>query len=85
VKERLVAAAGGSCALCGYDRSAGALHFHHLNPTEKAFAIAGRGVGRSLAAASAEAQKCVLLCATCHAEVEAGVATLAKTVADHPG
>jgi transposase len=85
VKERLVAAAGGSCVLCGYDRSAAALHFHHLDPTEKAFAIAGRGVGRSLAMASAEAHKCVLLCATCHAEVEAGLATLPATAADQRG
>jgi transposase-like protein len=82
VKARLVEVAGGRCALCGYDRSAAALQFHHVDPADKAFSIAGRGVTRALSTALAEARKCVLLCATCHAEVEAGVATLPATVAD---
>jgi hypothetical protein len=82
VKQRLVAAAGGRCALCGYDRSPAALQFHHVTPADKAFSIAERGVTRSIDRALAEARKCVLLCATCHAEVEAGVATLRETAAD---
>jgi transposase len=82
VKEALVATAGGCCVLCGYDRSAAALQFHHTNPDEKLFGIAGRGVARSIEAALAEARKCVLLCATCHAEVEAGIATLPAIAAD---
>jgi transposase-like protein len=85
VKQRLVEAAGGRCALCGYDRSPAALQFHHDDPAGKAFAIAGRGVARSLDAALAEARKCVLLCATCHAEVEAGDATLPAIVVDDHG
>src|SRR5215217_5906076 len=76
VKEALVAAAGGRCALCGYDRSAAALQFHHADPITKAFGISHKGLTRRLEAALQEAEKCVLLCATCHAEVEAGVATL---------
>jgi hypothetical protein len=35
------------------------------------------GVARSLVRARAEARKCVLLCANCHAEVEAGMASVA--------
>jgi transposase-like protein len=86
VKERLVAEAGGRCEICGYDRSAAALQFHHTDPAAKAFSIAHRGVTRSLEAALAEARKCVLLCATCHAEVETGVATLPAVGADQvPG
>ena len=73
VKEILVEEAGGSCALCGYDRCVGALHFHHLEPDKKAFALSHRGVSRSLAKARAEAEKCVLLCSNCHAEVESGL------------
>jgi len=38
------------------------------------FSLSEEGVTRSLARARAEAEKCVLLCAKCHAEVEAGVA-----------
>jgi 5-methylcytosine-specific restriction endonuclease McrA len=76
VKATLVDEAGGRCALCGYSRYAGALHFHHVEPAAKSFAIARAGVTRSLARARAEAAKCVLLCANCHAEIEAGVANL---------
>ena len=73
VKEILVAEAGGSCRLCGYDRSLAALQFHHVDPATKAFGIAKGGFSRSLDKARAEAQKCVLLCSNCHAEVEAGL------------
>jgi hypothetical protein len=73
VKRVLVAEAGGCCALCGYDRSMAGLHFHHLEPSEKAFALSRRGVTISLTAARAEAAKCILLCSNCHAEVESGL------------
>jgi transposase-like protein len=79
VKSALVADAGGACAMCGYDRSLAALQFHHVDPSGKDFHIAQRGIARSLSAARDEAAKCVLLCANCHAEVEAGVATIPKS------
>jgi transposase len=76
VKAQLVVEAGGRCALCGYDRAQRALQFHHVDAKEKAFAIGGRGAARALAQARAEAAKCILLCANCHAEVEAGTGSL---------
>jgi 5-methylcytosine-specific restriction endonuclease McrA len=76
VKALLVEEAGGCCRLCGYDRYTGALQFHHLDPAEKPFGLGLRGVARSLERCREEARKCVLLCANCHAEVEAGVATV---------
>lgn len=76
VKQILVAEAGGCCALCGYDRCVAALHFHHLDPSSKQFHLSMHGAGRSIAAARTEMAKCVLLCANCHAEVEAGLTTL---------
>jgi hypothetical protein len=76
VKEVLVAEAGGCCVLCGYGASVAALHFHHVDPTTKSFAVAGAGITRSIEASRAEAAKCVLLCARCHAEVEHGVKRL---------
>lgn len=79
VKEILVAEAGGACRLCGYARYAGALQFHHVDPGEKTFALSSRGLARSLEKARREVRKCVLLCATCHAEVEAGLATIPPT------
>ncbi|HEY1359531.1 MAG TPA: hypothetical protein VGF21_14605 [Thermoleophilaceae bacterium] len=72
VKRRLVEEAGGRCALCGYDRCVAALQFHHRDAARKSFALSREGVTRSFAEARAEAAKCVLLCANCHAEVEAG-------------
>ncbi len=86
MKQRLVAEAGGRCALCGYDRCVAALHFRHRDPAQKRFAV-GQGIARSLEVLREEAAKCDLLCSNCHAEVEAGIATLpkpAETAADHP-
>ncbi len=76
LRARLVAEAGGSCRLCGYDRYVGALHFHHLDPSTKRFALGG-GATRSLERSRDEASRCVLLCSNCHAEVEAGLKVLA--------
>ena len=76
VKLLLIAEAGGACVLCGYDRGAGALHFHHIDPEAKEFGIARRGFTRSIEKMREEAAKCVLPCSNCHAEVEAGAATL---------
>jgi 5-methylcytosine-specific restriction endonuclease McrA len=72
IKRILVEEAGGKCVLCGYDRYLEALQFHHLDPRQKEFHLGQGGVSRSLARCRAEAEKCALLCATCHAEVEAG-------------
>lgn len=76
VKRILVEEAGGCCCLCGYDKVDSALHFHHLDPGAKRFAVSHNGYTVSLERARNEAAKCVLLCANCHAEVEAGVTQL---------
>jgi len=76
VKQALILEAGGGCVLCGYDRYQGALQFHHLDPSTKEFALSREGVTIAIDRSRAEAQKCVLLCANCHAEVEGGVASL---------
>ena len=76
VKRILVAEAGGRCLLCGYDRHPAALEFHHLDPSTKSFNLALRGVTRRIDELRAEARKCVLLCANCHAEVGAGAVTI---------
>jgi 5-methylcytosine-specific restriction endonuclease McrA len=77
VKQILVAEAGGRCAVCGYDRCHGALEFHHLHPKDKRFALSALSVARSIERARAEAGKCVLLCANCHSEVQAGLVAIA--------
>lgn len=73
IKRILVEEAGGKCLICGYDRCHRVLQFHHLDPSAKDFHIGEAGATRSLARSRAEARKCVLLCANCHGEVEAGI------------
>jgi hypothetical protein len=72
MRATLLDEAGGRCAACGHDRCTANLHFHHVDPSTKAFAVNMRH-GRSLKAYREEAKKCVLLCANCHGEVEFGL------------
>jgi hypothetical protein len=80
LKALLIKEAGGKCILCGYDRQPRALAFHHLEPAHKRFALSQKGVTLSVQALRAEAQKCVLLCSNCHAEVEDGFVVLPDTI-----
>jgi hypothetical protein len=72
IRRTLVDEAGGRCTICGYDRCAINLHFHHVDPTQKSFNV-NLGQGKSLARFRKEAKKCVLVCANCHGEIEAGL------------
>jgi hypothetical protein len=72
VKQTLVAEHGGGCVVCGYDRVLANLHFHHVDPATKTFGVT-MARGKSLAAYREEARKCILVCANCHGEIEAGV------------
>jgi transposase-like protein len=78
MKEILVAEAGGECSVCHYSRDMRALHFHHVEPELKRHEINARGAGLAIATLRAEAEKCVLVCANCHAELESGIITLAE-------
>lgn len=71
-KLRLVRLMGGCCVICGYNRSAAALDFDHIDPSTKL-----RTVSHLLAAnqpwaweaALEEAKKCRLICSNCHREI----------------
>lgn len=76
VKQTLIEEAGGHCKICGFDGSPVALEFHHTDPGSKSFGVSQAGISRSIARSRAEAAKCVLLCANCHAQVEAGTLQL---------
>ena len=71
-KQKCVDYKGGKCVICGYDNYIGALDFHHLEPGEKDFCIS-RVKNRKFEDIKKELDKCVLLCSTCHREVEGGV------------
>jgi hypothetical protein len=72
LKRLLVEENGGSCAVCGYDRCIVNLAFHHVDPAKKSFSV-NMGMGKAIATFRAEAKKCVLVCANCHGEIEAGL------------
>lgn len=72
-KNKGVEYLGGKCVCCGWDKYVEALNFHHVNPKNKKFTISHSGrpdiTWESL---KKELDKCVLLCANCHAGVHAG-------------
>lgn len=67
IKLRSLEYKGKQCVNCGYDKFIGALQFHHPNGDKK-FGIAAEGFTRAWASVKAELDKCIVLCANCHAE-----------------
>lgn len=67
LKDRAVEYKGGACQRCGYNKNKVALHFHHLDPSEKDFGLGGHH-GKSWESIKLELDKCVCLCANCHSE-----------------
>jgi len=72
VQRKLIEYAGRACTVCGYSKSLRSLSFHHINPETKKFNVSGN-YSRSWEALKAEAEKCILVCANCHAEIEDGL------------
>lgn len=66
LKKKAVEYMGGCCSKCNYNKCLAALHFHHLDPDEKDFQISSKSI--SWEKLVVELNKCVLLCANCHAE-----------------
>ena len=68
-KLQLVRARGGCCSKCGYNKNLAALIFHHEG-SDKEFKLDMRSLSnRTWDAVLAEAEKCILLCRNCHAEL----------------
>lgn len=67
LKKLAVAYKGGRCEKCSYNKCIQALHFHHENE-DKEFGISSKGYTRSFEKVKKEIDKCILLCANCHAE-----------------
>ena len=72
LKRRAVEYKGGACICCGYHQHVGVLDFHHIDPTTKEFGISGKGMTRSWEKIKTELDKCILVCANCHREIELG-------------
>ena len=67
---------GGKCQICGYMKCVGALELHHVNFRDKSFGVGDKGYTRAWSIVQKELDKCVLLCANCHREVESGITQL---------
>jgi len=60
---------GSRCQACGYHRNLAALTWHHIDPFEKSFSLDLRSMSnRSEQEIRKEVEKCIVLCANCHAE-----------------
>ena len=59
---------GGKCSMCGYNRCLANLHFHHKDERTKSFTIGQTTC--SYETLKKEAEKCILVCANCHGEIE---------------
>jgi hypothetical protein len=73
IKKYLVKYKGGKCEKCGYNKCIEALQFHHKNPLEKDFAISAqlKLSDFDMDKYKEEVDKCILVCANCHAEIHA--------------
>lgn len=67
------------CFLCGYNKSAKSLLFHHVNPLEKNKTISKivmKGARSRQDEINKEIAKCLILCFNCHIALHAGLIKL---------
>ncbi len=72
LKLRAIEYLGGKCVVCGYNRCAAALDFHHRNPHRKDKAIVNNIADWKWSDLKRELDKCDLVCANCHREIHHG-------------
>ena len=72
LKQRLLYVMGEKCCICGYNKCASALEFHHKDPTQKDFTL-GLNANIAFEKANEEIKKCILVCANCHREIHQGM------------
>lgn len=70
--QKMIDYKGGECVRCGYNRHPAGFDFHHVDQKTKKFGISGNHT-RKWSIIVEELDKCILVCATCHREIEAGV------------
>ena len=78
LRELAIEYKGGKCELCGYNRCNDALEFHHEDSSKKEFSISQGGLTRSWDRIKSEVEKCVLVCANCHRELNNNLRSLPK-------
>lgn len=58
------------CSICGYNKCARSLHFHHLDRKTKEFEISRLARNISYNKLQEEIKKCTIVCSNCHGELE---------------
>lgn len=71
-KQRIIDYMGGKCVRCGYNKCQNALDIHHRDPSKKDlnFRKLKLKINDDL---KKELENCILVCATCHREIHAGM------------
>lgn len=69
---------GGKCENCGFVGNPVSFDFHHIDPTQKDFAISTTGTTKSWERIKQEVDKCQLLCKNCHAEKHVNMTILSE-------
>ena len=59
------------CAICGYNKCASALDFHHPN-NDKEFNVSIGKTSKSIEKIKQEMNKCTVICSNCHRELREG-------------
>ena len=80
LKQKAVEYKGGNCINCGYNKCLAALEFHHVDPTQKDFALSNDGHTRSWEQIKNELDKCILVCANCHREIHSTTINKEKVI-----
>lgn len=70
-KLEIISILGGCCQICGYNKCARNLAFHHLS--NKKFGISSRAFQYKIETIIKEVRKCVLVCHNCHGEIHDGL------------
>lgn len=74
LKEKCIDYLGGKCVVCDYSRCSSALEFHHRDPSLKSFPLDSASIAsKSWDRIIEELNKCVLVCANHHREIECGL------------
>jgi predicted HNH restriction endonuclease len=75
IKLQAIRYKGGKCNICGYNKYAGALDFHHFKGA-KDFIMGDDGYTHSWTDIKKELDKCILVCSNCHREIHGGLIKL---------
>lgn len=80
-KDRIIQAMGGSCCICGYNKTHRSMALHHIDPTQKELSFGAlRASPKNWDSIVCELRKCVLVCNNCHGEIHDNITQLPQPI-----